>query len=201
MADKDGPISTGRANPLLAGHAKGRSRPRTRGEPMTLSIEWLLEPIAPQAFFTEYYERQPLLIACGEPRRLEPLLSLSAIDRFLATTSPCHPDVFLVDAARKLSAEDYTLADPDGVGQLDLPRAYELFRTGATISVRHLHQSLPELWRPVPGGRKDVQRALSDQYLPIATRGAGLSHALRQPRRFRAAGGRIEGVDALRHAN
>ena len=45
-------------------------------------LQWLLEPITPQAFFAEYYERQPLLIARGEPRRFEPLLSLSAIDRF-----------------------------------------------------------------------------------------------------------------------
>jgi len=112
---------------------------------MTLSFEWLLEPITPQAFFAEYYERQPLLIARSEPRRFEPILNLSAIDRFLATTSPCHPDVFLVDAARKLDAADYTLADPDGAGQLDLSRVYELFRTGATISVRRLHESLPEL--------------------------------------------------------
>jgi hypothetical protein len=112
---------------------------------MTLSFEWLLEPITPRAFFADYHERQPLLIARGEPRRFAPLLSLSAIDRFLATTSPCHPDVFLVDAARKVSVEDYTLADPDAAGQLDLPRAYELFRTGATISVRRLHESLPEL--------------------------------------------------------
>jgi ribosomal protein L16 Arg81 hydroxylase len=112
---------------------------------MPLSLEWLLAPITPQAFFAEYYERQPLLIARGEPRRFAPLLSLAAIDRFLATTTPCHPEVFLVDAARKLSAEDYTLADPDGAGQLDLPRAYELFRTGATISLRRLHESLPEL--------------------------------------------------------
>jgi Cupin superfamily protein len=112
---------------------------------MTLSFEWLLEPITPQVFFAEYYERQPLLIAASEPRRFEAILNLSAIDRFLATTSPCHPDVFLVDAARKLDATDYTLADPDGAGQLDLSRVYELFRTGATISVRRLHESLPEL--------------------------------------------------------
>jgi ribosomal protein L16 Arg81 hydroxylase len=112
---------------------------------MTLSFEWLLEPITPQAFFAQYYERQPLLVARGEPRRFEALLTLGAIDRFLATTSPRHPDVFLVDAARKLSAEDYTLAEPDGNGELDLPRLYELFRTGATISLRRLNESLPEL--------------------------------------------------------
>jgi hypothetical protein len=89
---------------------------------MTLSLAWLLDPITPQAFFADYYERQPLLIARGESRRFQSLLSLGAIDRFLATTSPCHPNVFLVDAARKLSAEDYTLADAENPGSLDLPR-------------------------------------------------------------------------------
>jgi hypothetical protein len=112
---------------------------------MTLSFEWLLEPITPQAFFAEYYERQPLLIARSEPRRFEPILNLSAIDRFLATTSPCHPDVFLVDAARKLDAADYTTIANLGDGSLDLARVYELFGAGATISIRHLHESMPEL--------------------------------------------------------
>ena len=119
--------------------------PRVEGMHMTLSLAWLLDPITPQVFFADYYERQPLLIARGESRRFQSLLSLGAVDRFLATTSPCHPDVFLVDAARKLSAEDYTLSDAENPGSLDLPRVYELFRAGATISIRHLHESLPEL--------------------------------------------------------
>jgi len=109
-----------------------------------LSFEWLIDPVAPETFFADYYERQPLLIRRGDKARFERLLSLPAIDRFLATSSPCHPDVFLVDAARKLSAEDYTLAH-SADGSLDLPRAYELFRAGATISVRRLNERLPEL--------------------------------------------------------
>jgi JmjC domain len=115
------------------------------GEPMTFSFAWLLEPVTPEAFFEDTYERQPLLIARSEPCRYAALLSLASVDRFLATTSPCHPDVFLVDAACKLGADDYTLAEPEGAGQLDLPRAYELFRSGATISIRRMHESLPEL--------------------------------------------------------
>jgi len=112
---------------------------------MTFSFAWLLEPVTPEAFFTQSYERQPLLIARNEARRYEALLSLASIDRFLATTSPCHPEVFLVDAARKLTAEDYTLGESERAGQLDLARVYELFRTGATISIRRLNESLPEL--------------------------------------------------------
>jgi hypothetical protein len=112
---------------------------------MQVSFEWLIEPIKPAEFFEVYYERRPLLIERDDPSRYEALLSIAAIDRFLAGTSPRHPDVFLVDAARKLSAEDYTLSHADTEGSLDLPRVYELYRTGATISIRHLHEGLPEL--------------------------------------------------------
>ena len=83
---------------------------------MELSFEWLIDPIKPADFFKTYYERQPLLIARHDPSRFDELLSIAAIDRFLATTSPRHPDVFVVDAARKLSADDYTLSDDDTEG-------------------------------------------------------------------------------------
>lgn len=111
---------------------------------MPLSFEWLIAPIEPAAFFETYYERQPLLIERQDPARFEALLSMAALDRFLATTSPRHPDVFLVDAARSLNADDYTISNL-GDGSLDLARVYELFGTGATISIRHLHESMPEL--------------------------------------------------------
>ena len=107
-----------------------------------LSFEWLIDPVAPQAFLAEYFERKPLLIE-GHPAKFSSLLSLAAIDRFLAGSSPYHPEVFLVDAARDLRPGDYTLAD--GSGRIDLPRAYQLFNTGATISISQLHDRLPEL--------------------------------------------------------
>jgi hypothetical protein len=112
---------------------------------MQLSFEWLIDPIKPAKFFKDYYERQPLLIERQEPSRFEALLGIGAIDRILATTSPCYPDVFLVDAARTLSPEDYTLQDAEPDGRLDLPRVYEHFEKGATISIRRLHDDVPEL--------------------------------------------------------
>ena len=69
---------------------------------MTLSLAWLLDPITPPVFFADYYERQPLLIARGESRRFVPP-QLGAVDRFLATTSPCHPDVFLIVSERRVT--------------------------------------------------------------------------------------------------
>src|SRR5262245_22628614 len=108
-----------------------------------LSFEWLIDPVAPQVFFDEYFERKPLLIESGHGARFNPLLSVAAIDRFLAGSTPYHPDVFLVDAARDLSPADYTL--PDDSGRIDLPRAYQLFHSGATISISQLQERLAGL--------------------------------------------------------
>jgi len=97
-----------------------------------LSFEWLIEPVPTQVFFKDYYEQKPLLIEGTDRARFSPLLSIEAIDRYLATGSPCHPDVFLVDAARQLKPDDYAFPDS---GRIDLPRAYQLFSSGATISL------------------------------------------------------------------
>jgi hypothetical protein len=107
-----------------------------------LSFEWLIEPISPEVFFEAYYEKKPLLIAGSDRARFRSLLSIEAIDRYLATASPTHPDVFLVDAARELKTGDYAFPES---GRIDLPRAYQLFNSGATISLGQLHERLPEL--------------------------------------------------------
>jgi hypothetical protein len=110
---------------------------------MALSFEWLIDPVLATTFFAEFYERKPLLIRRQQPSKFDALLTIEAVDRYLATTTPCHPDVFLVDAARELKPEDYAFLEP--VRRIDLPRAYQLFATGATISLSQLHERLPSL--------------------------------------------------------
>ena len=112
---------------------------------MALSFKWLIDPIEPTTFFTEFYERKPLLIERQQPTRFQSLLSIDAIDRYLSTTNPCRPDVFLVDAARELKPEDYSFPNSEPPGRIDLPRAYQLFGTGATISLSQMHERLPSL--------------------------------------------------------
>ncbi len=112
---------------------------------MSLSFEWLLDPIPAEKFFAEFYEQRLLLIERAEPSKWAALLSLEAIDQFLSTTTPRHPDVFLVDAARELSPDDYSLPDTQPPGKIDLPRAYELFATGATISLTQMHERMAPL--------------------------------------------------------
>jgi hypothetical protein len=141
---------------------------------MVLSFEWLIDPIEPTTFFTEFYERKPLLIERGQSSKFESLLSIDVIDRYLSTATPCRPDVFLVDAARELKPEDYSFPNSEPPGRIDLPRAYQLFATGATISLSQLHDRLPR-------GREDFQQPFSNEHLFFTAACTGIQDALRQP--------------------
>src|SRR5262245_99101 len=121
------------------------SSPGLPGEGMLLSFEWLIDPIVPSTFLAEFYEQKPLLIERRQPLKFASLLSIEEIDRYLSTTTPCRPDVFLVDAARELDPKDYSFPDSQPPGRIDLPRAYQLFATGATISLSQLHERVASL--------------------------------------------------------
>ena len=118
---------------------------RIPGECMALSFGWLIEPIVPATFFAEFYEQQPLLIERRQSSKFASLLTLDAIDRYLSTTTPCRPDVFLVDAVRDLKPDDYSFPHSEPPGRIDLPRAYQLFATGATICLSQLHERMAAL--------------------------------------------------------
>jgi mannose-6-phosphate isomerase-like protein (cupin superfamily) len=112
-----------------------------------MSFEWLIEPITPTTFFSEFYEQKPLLVERRHPSKWASLLSIEAVDHYLSTSTPCRPDVFLVDAARDIKPEDYAFAASDPPGRIDLPRAYQLFEAGATISLSQLHERMAPLAR------------------------------------------------------
>jgi hypothetical protein len=112
---------------------------------MTLSLQWLIDPIEPTRFFTDFYERKSLLIERQQPSKFASLLSIEAVDHFLSTTNPSCSDVFLVDAARDLKPEDYSSPGSQASARIDLPRVYELFGTGATISLSQMHERLSSL--------------------------------------------------------
>lgn len=108
---------------------------------MSMSFGWLIDPLEPAAFFSEYYEKKPLLIERQDPAKWSSLLGIAEIDHHLSTTTPSRPDVFLVDAARDLDSDDYSFPD----GRIDLSRAYQLFASGATISLSQLHERMAPL--------------------------------------------------------
>jgi ribosomal protein L16 Arg81 hydroxylase len=111
---------------------------------MLPSFEWLIDPVNPARFFQDYYEQKPLVVE-GRPAKFTSLLSMGDLDRFLATTTPYHPDVFLTDTARDLKIEDFTVANSEPPGRIDLGRAYQLFGTGATIVLNQMHERVPQL--------------------------------------------------------
>jgi mannose-6-phosphate isomerase-like protein (cupin superfamily) len=125
---------------------------------MAVSFEWLLDPVVPATFFAEFYERKPLLIQRQQPSKFQALLTVADIDSYLATSTPCRPEVFLVDSARELKPEDYAFPEPPG--RIDLPRAYQLFATGATISVSQLH----ERWAPLAALCRTVEKTFSSHF-------------------------------------
>lgn len=112
---------------------------------MVASFDWLIDPIVPSTFFAEFYEQKPLLIQRRQPSKFASLLSIDAVDRYLSTTTPYRPDVFLIDAARDLKADDYAFPNSEPPGRIDLPRAYQLFATGATITLSQLHERVAPL--------------------------------------------------------
>jgi hypothetical protein len=58
---------------------------------MALSFEWLIDPIVPTTFFTEFYERKPLLIERQQRSKLDRCWALTRS----ISTSPQRPLVFL----------------------------------------------------------------------------------------------------------
>src|SRR5262245_65286236 len=113
-------------NPLDLAYARRKlSSPGLPGEGMLLSFEWLTDPIVPSTFFAEFYEQKPLLAERRQPLKFASLLSIDAIDLYLSTTTPCRPDVFLVNAARDLKPDDYSFPNSEPPDRIDLPRVYQ----------------------------------------------------------------------------
>jgi len=90
----------------------------------------LLDPVSPEIFFAEYWERQPLLISRDNPDYYAPLLSIDEIDPLLTTLAP--QDITLINADAPLEIEEMARRNT-GSMPLEVVRACQLFREGATI--------------------------------------------------------------------
>ena len=106
-----------------------------------LALEWLIHPIPTERFFQENWERKPLVIQREYAEYYRSLLTLDEIDRVLATLDLRDPNVVLKNAARDVSAEDYTVRG----GSLDVAKVYQLFREGSTVTLAYLDTAIPAL--------------------------------------------------------
>jgi ribosomal protein L16 Arg81 hydroxylase len=107
------------------------------------TLRWLISPIEKEQFFSEYWEKRPLVIHRNQPDYFSSLLSLDEVDRALTTLDRRYPNTVLKNAARDVGRRDYTV---DGE-TLDVAKVYQLFAEGSTITLAFLDNVVPSLTR------------------------------------------------------
>src|SRR5437868_697578 len=99
-----------------------------------VSLEWLISPFSKDVFFSEHWEKQPLVVKRDRPDYYRGLLSLDEVDRVVTTLDLCYPRITLKNAARSVTAADYTVRGD----HIDVARVYQLFEEGSTITLAFL---------------------------------------------------------------
>jgi ribosomal protein L16 Arg81 hydroxylase len=105
------------------------------------SLRWLIHPVSPEVFFEQYWEKQPLVVKRQQPNYFNSLLSLDEVDRVITTLDIRYPNVTLKNAAREITADDYTVRGDS----LDVAKVYQLFEEGSTITLAYLDTVVPAL--------------------------------------------------------
>ena len=105
------------------------------------SLDWLINPTTPAAFFNEYWEQKPLVVRRGRNDYFASVLSLDDVDRAITTLNLTYPNITLKNAAKEVRPTDYTAKN----GSLDVAAVYQLFSEGSTIVLAFLDNVLPPL--------------------------------------------------------
>jgi ribosomal protein L16 Arg81 hydroxylase len=102
-----------------------------------------VEPVDPDRFLEEYWERRPLLVQRDEEGRFDDLLSLAEAERLVSSTGLRYPAIRVVKEGEKIPVSAYTETlswRPTGfTGTASVERVADEFERGATIVVQALH--------------------------------------------------------------
>jgi len=130
---------------------------------------WLLDPVAPETFERDYYERRLCHVSRRDPDRYAALLTPADLDTVLGSHAARPPDIGLVDGERSIPVADYT-NDAGRVQPLEVVRRYD---AGATIVFRQLHNRVGSLARACGAlGQQLSSRVQANVYLtPPEARG------------------------------
>lgn len=104
-------------------------------------LGFLLDPVRPEAFFAEHYEQKPLIGTRGGSDRFASLLSLEALDAFLASTDLHEGMLNLAKGGSPVPAERYVAED----GRISPVAVAREYAGGATIVLPQLHASMYRL--------------------------------------------------------
>ncbi len=108
-----------------------------------ISFDWAIAPETPDTFFSEYFEKKPMLIKRGQPGYFADLLSYAEIDRVVSTMGLNHPEINVTKSDGNITPADFAYE----TGQIDPVRVNQLFADGATVILSGLHERLPQLAR------------------------------------------------------
>jgi ribosomal protein L16 Arg81 hydroxylase len=106
-------------------------------------LSHLVDPVGPENFLSDYWERQPLVIHRDDPDHFGELLTLEQLDRILSTTNMRSADLRVVENGAETAISE--LVKQAGGSANGLEALYSRYREGATVSVSFLH----ERWEPL----------------------------------------------------
>jgi lysine-specific demethylase/histidyl-hydroxylase NO66 len=102
------------------------------------ALGFLIAPVTREEFLEKHYERAPLIDIRNEPERYADLLTLDALDHFLASANLREGMVDLANHHNRVSREAYVDED----GRISQVAVAEEYLRGATIILPHLHDSM-----------------------------------------------------------
>lgn len=106
-------------------------------------------PLDLPEFFSEYWEKKPLIITRGQSDYFCDLISLDAVDSILTSTNLRVPAFRLVRQGSQIPIREYTTRvsmSPSSFDELiDVDKVYSLYQDGATIVL----QALERNWEPL----------------------------------------------------
>jgi len=128
-----------------------------------LDLGWLLDPFSKDTFFSDIWQKKPMVLATGRDAHLSGLFSGSAMERAIEFSQPRPPTIRLASAASNEKAQVPYAAN----GRLDMDRLRKLYLNGQTVilnTVEDFDPAVAELARSMEtelGARVQVNAYLT----------------------------------------
>jgi ribosomal protein L16 Arg81 hydroxylase len=146
------------------------------------ALERAVEPLSPEEFLGDYWERRPYVAARREPGRFDDLLSQADVERLVCSPGIRYPAFRLVKEGSKLQVGDYTEDVPwrpsPFTGTADVDRVLAEWEAGATIVLQGLHLH----WEPLVLFCRELEAELGHPvqanayYTPRSAQGLPVHH-------------------------
>jgi ribosomal protein L16 Arg81 hydroxylase len=127
------PVAAGPGSPAVASE-RGTS---------PASLAWLLDPVSPETFVAEYWEKTPLFVDRSDRQYFSGLPGLNEVDELITATSSRLPG--LVEDVRIIRTDEkgvLSVHAPQVLanGLPDIQAIYRDYHNGCSIAVNHLHR-------------------------------------------------------------